>query len=44
MRHPIHQNKTMRDVRQQTRAKIQHLTALGYRMKEMWECEWQHMI
>ena len=44
MRHPIHQNKTMRDVRQQTRAKIQHLTALGYRVKEMWECEWQHMI
>ena len=33
----------MRDVRQ-TRAKIQHLTALGYRVKEMWECEWQHMI
>ena len=44
MRHPIHQNKTMRDVRQQTRAKIQHLTALGYRVKEMWQCEWQHMI
>ena len=43
MRHPIHQNKTMRDVRQ-TRAKIQHLTALGYHVKEMWECEWQHMI
>ena len=44
MRHPIHQNKTMRDVRQQTRAKIQHLTALGYRVKEMWECEWQRII
>ena len=44
MRHPIHQNKTMLDVWQQTRAKIQHLTALSYRVKEMWECERQHMI
>ena len=40
MRHPIHQNQTMRDVRQKTRMKIQQLTALGYRVKEIWECEW----
>ena len=43
MRHPIHQNQTMRDVRQKTRMKIQQLTALGYRVKEMWECEWNGM-
>ena len=43
MGHPIHQNQTMRDVRQKTRMKIQQLTALGYRVKEMWECEWNGM-
>ena len=43
MKHPFHQNKTMRDVRQQTREKIQQLTALGYHVKEMWECEWNRM-
>ena len=43
MKHPIHQNKTMRDVRQQTRSKIKELTALGYHVKEIWECEWNGM-
>ena len=43
MRHPIHQNQTMRAVQQKTRMKIQQLTALGYRVKEMWECEWNGM-
>ena len=43
MKHPFHQNKAMRDVRQQTREKIQQLTALGYHVKEMWECEWNRM-
>ena len=43
MKHPIHQNRTMRDVRQQTRSKIKELTALGYHVKEIWECEWNGM-
>ena len=34
----------MRDVRQETRSKIEQLTALGYSVKEMWECEWNRMI
>lgn len=42
MRHPINLNKTMRDVHRETR--IQQLSQLGYRVKEMWECEWNHMI
>ena len=29
----------MYDVREETRAKIDQLTALGYRVQEMWECE-----
>ena len=41
MKHPIHQNKTMQE---ETRTKIQQLTALGYHLKEMWECEWNRMI
>ena len=44
MRHPIHLNKTMRDVRKQTKIRIQQLSQLGYRVKEMWECEWNRMI
>lgn len=32
----------MRDVHRETR--IQQLSQLGYRVKEMWECEWNHMI
>ena len=43
MKHPIHQNKTMRDIRQQTTSKIKELTALGYHVKEIWECEWNGM-
>ena len=34
----------MYDVREETRAKIEQLTALGYRVEEMWECEWNRMI
>ena len=34
----------MRDVRQETRIKIQQLSQLGYRFKEIWECEWNRMI
>ena len=44
MRHPIHQNKTMRDVREETRTKIEQLTVLGYHVKEMWECDWMMII
>lgn len=36
MKHPIHQNKTMREVREETRRKIQQLSQLGYQVKEMW--------
>ena len=43
MKHPIHQNKTMRDIRQQTTSKIKELTALGYHVKEIWECKWNGM-
>ena len=41
MKHPYHMNKTMKEVREETRAKVQHLISLGYVVKEMWECEWQ---
>ena len=41
LKHPIHQNKTMKDVREETRTKIQQLSHLGYHVKEMWECEWE---
>ena len=34
----------MRDVRKQTKIRIQQLSQLGYRVKEMWECEWNRMI
>ena len=44
MRHPIHLNKTMYDFREETRAKINQLTALGFRVQEMWESEWNQMI
>ena len=44
MRHPIHLNKTMWDVRKQTKIRIQQLSQLGYCVKEMWACEWNHMI
>ena len=44
MKHPIHQNKTMKDVREETRTKIQQLSHLGNHVKEMWECEWLRMI
>ena len=44
MGHPINLNKTMRDVRRETRTKIQQLSQLGYHVKEMWECEWNRMI
>lgn len=44
LRRPIHLNKTMCDVREETRKKINQLTALGHRVYEMWECEWNQMI
>lgn len=44
LRHPIHLNKTMCDVREETRKKINQLTALGHRVYEMWEYEWNQMI
>ena len=44
MKHPIHLNKTMYDVREETRDKIEQLTTLGYHVREMWECEWNLMI
>ena len=44
MKHPFHQNKTMREVREETRTKIERLSQLGYHVKEMWECEWNRMI
>ena len=34
----------MRDVREETRTKIEQLTVLGYHVKEMWECDWNRMI
>ena len=34
----------MRDVQKQTKIRIQQLSQLGYRVKEMWECEWNCMI
>ena len=34
----------MRDVQKQTKIRIQQLSQLGYRVKEMWECEWNRMI
>lgn len=33
----------MYDVREETRNKINRLTDLGYRVYEMWECEWNQM-
>lgn len=39
-KHLIHLNKTMYDVREETRNKINRLTDSGYRIYEMWECEW----
>ena len=44
MKHPIHLNKTVHDVREEMRAKIEQLSALGYHVREMWECEWNQMI
>ena len=35
MKHPYHQNKTMKDVREDTRTKIERLSQLGYHVKEM---------
>ena len=34
----------MRDVREETRTKIEQLTVSGYHVKEMWECDWNRMI
>ena len=34
----------MYDVREGTRAKINQLTALGFRVQGMCECEWNQMI
>ena len=34
----------MRDVREETRTKIEQLTVLGYHVKKMWECDWNRMI
>ena len=33
MKHPFHQNKTMKDVREETRTKIERLSQLGYHVK-----------
>ena len=44
MKHPYHQNKTMRDVQEETRTKVERLSQLGYHVKEMWECEWNRKI
>ena len=44
MKHPFHQNKTMKDVREETRTKIERLSQLGYHVKEMWEFEWNKRI
>ena len=44
MKHPYYQNKTMRDVREETRTKIERLSQSGYHVKEMWECEWNQKI
>ena len=38
-RHPIHLNKTMCDVQEETRDKINQFIALGCRVYEMWECQ-----
>ena len=39
-KHPRKLGKTMHVVRMQTLSKIMRMKALGYTVKEMWECEW----
>ena len=34
----------MRDVREETRTKIERLSQSGYHVKEMWEFEWNQKI
>ena len=33
MKHPFHQNKTMKDAQEETRTKIERLSQLGYHVK-----------
>ena len=42
-RHPWHDGKTMHNVRQATAQQSQSIQALGYPLKEMWECEWNRL-
>ena len=36
-------NRTMDDAHKKTQQKMKQLPAKGYRIEEMWECEWDHL-
>ena len=42
-KHPRHYDRTMHDVYETTQDKVQQLTEQGYKVIQMWGCEWKHL-
>ena len=42
-KHPRHYDRTMQDVYETTQDKVQQLTEQGYKVIQMWGCEWKHL-
>ena len=42
-KHASHCDRTMQDVYDATQDKVQQLTKQGYKVIEMWGCEWEHL-
>ena len=42
-KHPRHSDRTMHDVYETTQDKVQQLTKQGYKVIQMWGCEWKHL-
>ena len=42
-KHPRHYDRTMHDVYDTTQRKVQQLTEQGYKVLQMWGCEWKHL-
>ena len=42
-KHPRHYDRTMHDVYETTQDKVRQLTEQGYKVIQMWGCEWKHL-
>ena len=42
-KHPRHYDRTMHDVYETTQDKVHQLTKQGYKVIQMWGCEWKHL-